>query len=96
MDKEAYAVCCIDVSCGLENGDVLNAVEWQPLEYAEKLLVLDLLCEYDWNYFSDDEQKAIFDYLDEIIYDTSDMGAVLELLGYEVEFEDDGTLWAYW
>lgn len=96
FEEEEYAVCCIVIANGIENGDVENAVEGQPLEYAEKLLVLDLLCDYDWCYFSDDEQEAIFDYLDEIISDTEDMGAVLELLGYEVEFEDDGTLWAYW
>jgi hypothetical protein len=38
---------------------------------------------------------VIFEYFDEQ-HGTEDLGAILELLGYDVEYLNDGTLWAYW
>lgn len=66
-----------------------------PLEAAEKSLILYLIGEYEWHEIHSDNKEDIFNYFD-AEYGTEDLGAILELLGYEVVYESDGTLTVYW
>jgi hypothetical protein len=56
---------------------------------------LYLIGGYDWSEIHVDNKEDIFDYFD-AQYGTRDLGAILEILGYDVVYENDGTLTAYW
>ena len=67
-----------------------------PIDAAEKSLILYLLGKYEWYDIHRDNKEDIFNFLDDKISDTDDLGSVLELLGYKVRYNKDGTLTAYW
>ena len=66
-----------------------------PLGAAEKTLILYLIGNYEWSEISTDNKEDIFDYFD-TKYGARDLGAILEVLGYEIVYSSDGTLTAYW
>lgn len=67
-----------------------------PISAAQKSLVLYLIGDYKWSDIHKDNKKDIFEFLDKEINNTSKLGSVLELLGYDVKYNNDGTLTAYW
>lgn len=95
LEKEELAFVLVD----LENYNNENAkfyrVEEYPLEAAEKALILYLIGDRPWNRIHKDNKGDIFNYFD-AKYGTADLGAILEVLGYRVVYENDGTLTGYW
>lgn len=96
LNRYQYAITAIDI-LAFEDGqamfDHINNI--YPLEVAEKSLILYLIGDLDWSEIHIDNKEDIFNYYDGT-YTTEDFGAILEVLGYEVEYNDDGTLTAYW
>ena len=91
-----YAIVQVDLDNYTDEDDIFNRVnDDYPLGAAEKSLINYLLGDFYWEDIHDDNKEDIFYYFDEK-YGTEDMGAILELLGYKVEYESDGTLTAYW
>lgn len=96
LNRYQYAIAVVDVGNYADEDALFDNVDNNyPLEAAEKSLILYLIGQYDWSEIHKDNKEDIFDYFD-VRYGTSDLGAILEVLGYEVEYENDGTLTAYW
>lgn len=94
---EEYSVMFIDIMSASNNDEFIDKLNYYDIDYAVRLLVYDLLGDYEWETFTDEEQEEIFYYFDSYYWDDiEDMGSVLEFLGYYVEYEHDGTLTAYW
>ncbi len=96
LEKFEYAITFVDIE-NYKDKDLMfdNVDENYPLEAAEKSLILYLLGNYKWPEIHDENKEDIFDYFDEK-YETKDFGAILEVLGYEVVYENDEELTAYW
>lgn len=96
LNRYEYAITLVDVA-NYTDKDLLfdNVDENYPLEAAEKSLILYLLGDYDWSEIHTDNKEDIFDYFDQR-YGVADFGSILEMLGYEVVYESDGSLTAYW
>ena len=58
-------------------------------------MILYLIGDRSWNNIHKDNKQDIFNYFDEK-YGTNDFGAILDLLGYDVRYNNDGTLTAWW
>lgn len=96
LNRYEYAITLVDVANYSDKDHLFDNVdENYPLEAAEKSLVLYLLGDYDWSEIHTDNKEDIFDYFDQR-YGVADFGAILEMLGYEVVYESDGSLTAYW
>jgi len=95
LDIYQYSIVTTDISLRDSKDEIFNIVEEYPLDAAEKSLILYLIGNYDWSEIHKDNKEDIFDYFD-TKYETNDFGAILELLGYTVEYENEGTLTAYW
>lgn len=96
LNKYEYAITYIDIGNYVDKDIMFDNVEDNyPLEAAEKSLILYLIGEYEWYEIHSDNKEDIFNYFD-AEYGTEDLGAILELLGYEVVYESDGTLTGYW
>lgn len=67
-----------------------------PIDAAKKSLISYLLGDYLWSDIHKDNKKDIFEFLDKNISNTENLGSVLELLGYDIKYNNDGTLTAYW
>ena len=97
LKKEEYAVAIADISRCTTHKDLINALNEQPTDYVTAILLLYLLGDYDWYNISNEEKEEVFDFFDDYYWEKiEDMGAVLEFLGYEITYEHDGTLTAYW
>lgn len=95
LDKTEYAIASVAIA-DFED-DVWDQIDDMPIEYEVKLLLADLRGDYEWEYYSDEDKEMIFKFFDGYYWeDISDMGEVLEYLGYDVQYENDGTLTAYW
>ena len=91
-----YAIVQVDLDNYTDEDDIFNRVnDYYPLGAAEKSLINYLVGGFYWEDIHDDNKRDIFDFFDEK-YGTEDLGAILELLGYRVEYESDGNLTAYW
>lgn len=95
LNRYEYAMVAADIENCSDKDKMFARVESYPLDAAEKALILYLIGKYDWSEIHTDNKKDIFDYFD-AKYGTEDLGAILEVLGYDVEYESDGTLTAYW
>ena len=96
LNKYQYAIACVDVGNYSDKNLMFDNVEDNySLEAAEKSLILHLIGGYRWNEIHTDNKRDIFEYFD-AKYGTEDLGAILETLGYEVVYENDGTLTGYW
>ncbi len=95
LDIYQYSIVTTDISLRDNKDEIFNIVEEYPLDAAEKSLILHLIGNYDWSEIHKDNKEDIFDYFD-TKYKTNDFGAILETLGYTVEYENDGTLTAWW
>ena len=96
LNRYEYAITVVDLSNYYDNDSIFNNVnDNYPLEAAEKSLILYLIGNHEWSEIHTDNKEDIFDYFD-ARYWTDDFGAILEMLGYEVEYNSDGTLTAYW
>lgn len=95
LDIYQYSIVTTDISLRDNKDEIFNIVEEYPLDAAEKSLILYLIGNYDWSEIHKDNKEDIFDYFD-TKYETNDFGAILETLGYTVEYENDGTLTAWW
>jgi hypothetical protein len=95
LDKTEYAIASVAIA-DFED-DVWDQIDDMPVGYEVKLLLADLRGDYEWEYYSDEDKEMIFKFFDGYYWeDISDMGEVLEYLGYDVQYENDGTLTAYW
>lgn len=96
LNTYEYAITAIDISNYTNKDKTFNHVnEEYPLDAAEKSLILYLMGNHYWSDIHTDNKQDIFNYFDER-YGTRDLGAILEMLGYEVVYENDGTLTGYW
>ena len=96
LDESELAFALVDLKNYNSKDSQFDRVENYPLEAAQKSLILYLIGDYTWQDIHVDNKEDIFNFLNGKIYNTSDLGSVLELLGYRVEYNDDGTLTAYW
>ena len=94
LEKHELAFVLVDIENYSNDAQKFNRVNDYYIGAAEKALILYLIGDRDWNNIHKDNKEDIFDYFDEK-YDTEDMGAILEVLGYRVEYTDDG-LTAWW
>lgn len=91
-----YAITIVDLDNYSTKNEYYSRInDYYPLSAAEKTLILYLIADIDWYDISDTNKKDIFKYFDSE-YNTEDLGALLEILGYEVVYKKDGTLTAYW
>lgn len=95
LNKKELAFVLTDIDNYNNDYSKFNRVEEYPLEAAEKALILYLIGDRKWNNIHVDNKEDIFNYFDQK-YGTEDLGAILELLGYEVRYNSDGTLTAWW
>lgn len=96
LNEYELAITYIDINNYSDKNLMFDNVnENYPLETAEKTLIIYLIGEYNWYDIHDDNKEDIFDYFD-AKYGTEDLGAILEMLGYEVVYENDGSITAYW
>lgn len=96
LSKYEYAIVVCDLAEFTDKDLMFDRVDnYYPLDAAEKSLILYLVGGYEWSEIHTDNKEDIFDYFD-ARYGTEDFGAILEVLGYEVEYNSDGTLTAYW
>ncbi len=95
LSKEEYAFVVADLKNYKSDDAKFNRVEKYPLLAAQKSLILYLIGDRSWNNIHKDNKQDIFNYFDEK-YGTNDFGAILDLLGYDVRYNNDGTLTAWW
>lgn len=95
LDVYQYSIVAKDISLCENKDEMFDIIEEYPLEAAEKSLILYLVGNYDWSEIHTDNKEDIFEYFDTQI-ETDDFGAILEFLGYTVEYKNDGTLTAWW
>ena len=96
LKKYEYAIATVDISNYNDQNSIFNRVnENYPLGAAEKALILYLIGDREWENIHTDNKEDIFDYFN-AKYGTEDLGAILEILGYRVTYNSDGTLTAYW
>jgi len=94
LEKEELAFVLVDLENYSNENSKFNRVEEYPLEAAEKALILYLIGDRPWNRIHKDNKEDIFNYFEHLY--TEDFGAILETLGYRVEYNNDGTLTAWW
>lgn len=96
LNRYEYAITVVDIGNYADLEAIFDNLDNNySLEAAEKSLIYYLIGECDWSEISTSNKEDIFDYFDSQ-YGTTDLGAILEVLGYEVVYENDGTLTAYW
>lgn len=95
LDIYQYSIATADISLCDNKDEIFIIVAEYPLEAAEKSLMLYLIGNYEWSEIHKYNKEDIFDYFD-TKYETDDFGAILETLGYTVEYENDGALTAWW
>ena len=96
LNRYEYAITVVDLSNYHDNHSTFDNVnDNYPLEAAEKTLILYLIGNFDWSEIQKDNKADIFNYF-ESRYQWGDFVAILEMLGYRVEDNNDGTLTAYW
>lgn len=97
LDNKELAFVLVDLKNYNSKNSQFNRVNNNyPLDAAQKSLILYLIGDYQWSDIHKDNKEDIFNFLDDKISDTKNLGSVLELLGYEIEYNNDGTLTAYW
>lgn len=96
LKKEELAFILTDLENYKNDSEKFNRVEEYPLEAYQKTLILYLIGDRNWNNIHKDNKEEIFDYFVEKNIKIEELGKILELLGYEVDYEDDGNLTAHW
>ena len=97
LDIKELAFVLVDISNYNSKNSQFNRVNNDyPLDAAQKSFILYLLGKYEWYDIHRDNKEDIFDFLDKKISNTENLGSILELLGYDVKYNKDGTLTAYW
>lgn len=96
LQEHELAFVLVDLDNFSSDNAKFDRVEEYDLSAAQKTLILYLIGDRDWNIIHKDNKGDVFDYFDEKGYSTRDLGAILETLGYDVVYENDGTLTAYW
>lgn len=95
VEKYQYAIIITDLDSCNSREEKLEKIKKYPVNAAQKSLILYLLGDYNWNEISFQNKEDIFNYFDPK-YNTSELGAILENLGYIVRYENDGKLTAWW
>ena len=95
LEKYQYAIVTTDLSNYSNKDNKFNQVNLYPLDAAQKTLILYIIGEYDWRNISESNKEDVFNYFDKK-YNTEELGVILELLGYKVRYNKDGTLTAWW
>ena len=96
LSKEELAFVIADLENYKYDDDKFDRVEEYPLEAYQKALILYLIGDRSWYNIHKDNKEEIFDFFAERDYETKELGAILELLGYEVVYEGNDDLTAYW
>ncbi|MBR2897465.1 MAG: DnaJ domain-containing protein [Oscillospiraceae bacterium] len=101
LEEYEYAIACVDIGNYSDKRSIFDRVDYYPVDVAERVLIMHLIGGYEWRDIHTSNKKDIFDYFvdkyhTEDKYDMEDLGAILEVLGYEVVYSDDGDLSAYW
>ena len=94
LEKEELAFVLVDLENYNSEDAKFYRVDDYPLESAEKALILYLIGDRPWYRIHKDNKQDIFNYFKHLYI--SDFGAILEILGYEVRYNNDGTLTAWW
>lgn len=95
LEEYQYAMAITELESCTSRDEQFEIINSYPLKAAQKALILCLLGDYNWNELSFDNKEDIFIYFDSK-YGTKDLGAILEMLGYTIEYKDNGTLTAWW
>lgn len=96
LNKYQFAITAVDMDNYSNKNKTFNHVNNNyPIGAAEKSLILYLIGNHKWSDIHDNNKEDIFDYFDEK-YSTKDLGAILEMLGYDVKYNKNGGLTAYW
>lgn len=96
LDKYELALAMTDIENYSGKNAQFDRVESYPLDAAQKSLILYLIGDYEWTDIHPDNKKDIFDFFDNQNLSTKELGAVLNLLGFGVEYNSNGTLTASW
>ena len=97
LNSEELAFVIVDLKNYNSKNSQFNRVNNDyPIDAAQKSLVLYLIGDYQWSDIHKKNKEDIFNFLVKKIDDTSKLGSVLEVLGYDVKYNNDGTLKAYW
>ena len=94
LEKEELAFVLVDLENYNSDDAKFYRVDDYPLEAAEKALILYLIGDRPWYRIHKNNKQDIFNYFEHLYI--SDFGAILEILGYEVRYNNDGTLTAWW
>ena len=89
-----YAIVTVDLENYSNKNKIVKRINSYNLGAAEKTLILYLIGEYSWEDISSDNKGDVFDFFDEK-YNTRELGNILEVLGYDVVYKNNG-LTAYW
>lgn len=96
LNKYQFAITTVDIDNFSNKNKTFNHVNNNyPLDAAQKSLILYLMGNHKWSDIHTDNKKDIFDFFGDK-YSVKDVGAILEMLGYEVKYNKDGSLTAYW
>lgn len=95
LNRYEYAITLVDVGNYTDKDSMFDHVaDNYPLKAAEKTLIICLIGEYDWSRINPDNKEDICEYFDSR-YEPRDVASILDMLGYEVMLENDGTLSVY-
>ena len=94
LNKQELAFVMVDIDNYNNDSAIFKRLESYPMMAAEKALIAHLIGDVSWNNIHKDNKEDIFDYFEHLY--TPDFGAILEILGYEVRYNNDGTLTAWW
>lgn len=91
-----FALVFADIENYSSDIEKFNRVEEYGISAAEKTLILYLIGNKNWNNITRTNKGDVFDFFDNKGFATNDLGAILSLLGYDVVYNNDDTLTAYW
>lgn len=96
LTKYEYAIAVVDLMNYSSQDYMINHInDDYNLSAAEKTLIAYLIGKHDWYDINTNNKEDVFVYFDKK-YGVEDLGAILEMLGYEVVYKENGGLTAYW
>lgn len=96
LKEYELALVIVDMNRYSDFSSRYDRVDDYPLDAAEVCLILWLIGDGNWDDITEKNKEDIFDYLNEKDLSTKELGKILKWLGYDVKYNSDGTLTAYW